>query len=314
MKNMTANDQKLLLAVSFGTSFADTREKTIGAIERRIAERFPDCTVQRCFTSRMIRKKLLERDGLRIDGPDDAIRKAQEKGIKNLIIQPLYLMHGFEHRRLMDSIKDAAPAFDTLAVGRPLLSDDSDFRLIAAAIQRNIPAPEPDTAVVLMGHGNEKKKKQAPEDSAPAQGKVDAASGQLNTAPTLEQPKPASASPQPQEELKKRDIHDNAVFEVLQETLLEAGADNYFIATVEGEPEIGDILPLIKERGFRKVILAPFMVVAGDHARNDLAGDAEDSWKSIFLQNGFEVETVLRGIGEWEEVQDLFAAHAAQLM
>lgn len=309
MKNMTANDQKLLLAVSFGTSFADTREKTIGAIERRIAERFPDCTVQRCFTSRMIRKKLLERDGLRIDGPDDAIRKAQEKGIKNLIIQPLYLMHGFEHRRLMDSIKDAAPAFDTLAVGRPLLSDDSDFRLIAAAIQRNIPAPEPDTAVVLMGHGNEKKKKHTP-----AEPKPDSASAQSITASLPEALKTDPSSTQPQGEPKKRDIHDNAVFEVLQETLLEAGADNYLIATVEGEPEIGDILPLIKERGFRKVILAPFMVVAGDHARNDLAGDDEDSWKSIFLQNGFEVETVLRGIGEWEEVQDLFAAHAALLM
>ncbi|MDO4408933.1 MAG: sirohydrochlorin cobaltochelatase, partial [Eubacteriales bacterium] len=56
--------------------------------------------------------------------------------------------------------------------------------------------------------------------------------------------------------------------------------------------------------------LAPFMVVSGDHARNDLAGDREDSWKSIFLKKGFEVETVLCGIGEWEEVQELFAAHA----
>ena len=283
MNNTTANDQRLLLAVSFGTSFADTREKTIGAIERRLEERFPDCTVQRCFTSRMIRKKLLERDGLEIYSPEQAMRNAQEKGIRELIVQPLYLMHGFEHRRLMETVREAAPSFDKLAVGKPLLSDDTDFCTMSDAVLRNLSAPEPDTAVVLMGHGNEKKKKSIPEDKKA-------------------------------ENSSARNIQDNAVFAGLQLSLRKAGADNYFVATVEGEPEIGDILPMIKERGFRKVILAPFMVVAGDHARNDLAGEDEDSWKNIFTRSGFQVETVLRGIGEWEEVQDLFAAHAAQCM
>lgn len=283
MNTTTANDQRLLLAVSFGTSFADTREKTIGAIERRLEERFPDCTVQRCFTSRMIRKKLLERDGLEIYSPEEAMRNAQEKGIRELIVQPLYLMHGFEHRRLMEAVREAAPSFDKLAVGKPLLSDDTDFSTMADAILRNLTAPEPDTAVVLMGHGNEKKTRHIPENTKA-------------------------------EIMSARDIQDNAVFAGLQQSLRKAGADNYFVATVEGEPEIGDILPVIKERGFRKVILAPFMVVAGDHARNDLAGEDEDSWKNIFTRSGFQVETVLRGIGEWEEVQDLFAAHAAQCM
>ena len=283
MNTTTANDQRLLLAVSFGTSFADTREKTIGAIERRLEERFPDCTVQRCFTSRMIRKKLLERDGLEIYSPEQAMRNAQEKGIRELIVQPLYLMHGFEHRRLMETVREAAPSFDKLAVGKPLLSDDTDFSTMADAILRNLSAPEPDTAVVLMGHGNEKKTRHIPENTKA-------------------------------EIMSARDIQDNAVFAGLQQSLRKAGADNYFVATVEGEPEIGDILPVIKERGFRKVVLAPFMVVAGDHARNDLAGEDEDSWKKIFTRSGFQVETVLRGIGEWEEVQDLFAAHAAQCM
>ena len=283
MNTTTANDQRLLLAVSFGTSFADTREKTIGAIERRLEERFPDCTVQRCFTSRMIRKKLLERDGLEIYSPEQAMRNAKEKGIRELIVQPLYLMHGFEHRRLMEAVREAAPSFDKLAVGKPLLSDDTDFSTMADAILRNLSAPEPDTAVVLMGHGNEKKTRHIPENTKA-------------------------------EIMSARDIQDNAVFAGLQQSLRKAGADNYFVATVEGEPEIGDILPVIKERGFRKVILAPFMVVAGDHARNDLAGEDEDSWKNIFTRSGFQVETVLRGIGEWEEVQDLFAAHAAQCM
>ena len=253
MNNTTANDQRLLLAVSFGTSFADTREKTIGAIERRLEERFPDCTVQRCFTSRMIRKKLLERDGLEIYSPEQAMRNAQEKGIRELIVQPLYLMHGFEHRRLMETVREAAPSFDKLAVGKPLLSDDTDFCTMADAVLRNLSAPEPDTAVVLMGHGNEKKKKSIPEDKKA-------------------------------ENSSAGDIQDNAVFAGLQQSLRKAGADNYFVATVEGEPEIGDILPVIKERGFRKVILAPFMVVAGDHGKPYSAASGNGKRCRIFLQ------------------------------
>lgn len=255
--------QKLLLAVSFGTSFEDTREKTIGAIETRIGERIPNYTVKRCFTSRIIRKKLLERDGLRIDSPEEAVLAARQRGIRELAVQPLYLMHGLEHRRLMDFLHKEAAGFDRLSIGEPLLSEDADFRIMADAICRHLPVKTPDTAVVLMGHGN-------------------AASG----------------------------FRDNAVFGFLQDALREAGADNYYIATVEGEPDLMKILPRIEERGFRKVILAPFMVVAGDHARNDLAGDDEDSWKNIFLRKGFAVEAVVRGIGEWEEVQELFAAHA----
>ena len=298
MSNPAATTPRLLLAVSFGTSFADTREKTIGAIEKCIEKRHPDCTVQRCFTSRFIRKKLLERDGLIIAGPEDAIREAKEKGIRELFVQPLYLMHGTEHRRLMELLKEAEHFFDRISVGKPLLCDDSDFLVIADAILHHLPVETKDTAVVLMGHGNEKNKKTAarnlktPDSKSPI------------TIP------PDSKDEEESDAKKERDIEDNAVFGILQDTLRKAGADNYYIATVEGEPELEDILPQICGKGFKKIILAPFMVVSGDHARNDLAGDREDSWKSIFLKKGFEVETVLCGIGEWEEVQELFAAHA----
>ena len=298
MSNPAATTPRLLLAVSFGTSFADTREKTIGAIEKCIEKRHPDCTVQRCFTSRFIRKKLLERDGLIIAGPEDAIREAKEKGIRELFVQPLYLMHGTEHRRLMELLKEAEHFFDRISVGKPLLCDDSDFLVIADAILHHLPVQTEDTAVVLMGHGNEKNKKTAarnlktPDSKSPI------------TIP------PDSKDEEESDAKKERDIEDNAVFGILQDTLRKAGAENYYIATVEGEPELEDILPQICGKGFKKIILAPFMVVSGDHARNDLAGDREDSWKSIFLKKGFEVETVLCGIGEWEEVQELFAAHA----
>ena len=303
MSNLAAGSPRLLLAVSFGTSFADTREKTIGAIEKCIEKRHPDCTVRRCFTSRFIRKKLMERDGLYIDGPEDAIRDAKEKGIRELYVQPLYLMHGTEHRRLMELLKEAEPFFDRISVGKPLLFDDSDFKIIADAILHHLPVQTEDTAVVLMGHGNEKRKKTVGRNQKITDPKFPDSTDAFSNSPDSKKAEESAAK-------QKRYIEDNAVFGILQDTLRKNGADNYFIATVEGEPELEDILPQICSRGFKKVILAPFMVVSGDHARNDLAGDREDSWKSIFLKKGFEVETVLCGIGEWEEVQELFAAHA----
>ena len=325
MSNLAAGSPRLLLAVSFGTSFADTREKTIGAIEKCIEKRHPDCIVHRCFTSRFIRKKLMECDGLYIDGPEDAIRDAKEKGIRELYVQPLYLMHGTEHRRLMELLKESEPFFDRISVGKPLLCDDSDFHVIADAILHHLPVETEDTAVVLMGHGNEKRKKTAgrnqkitdpkfpdsekvPDSYFPETQKVPDSIFPDSTAAFSNSPDSKNAEGSAAK--KERDIEDNAVFGILQDTLRKAGADNYYIATVEGEPELEDILPQICGRGFKKVILAPFMVVSGDHARNDLAGDREDSWKSIFQRKGFEVETVLCGIGEWEEVQELFAAHA----
>ena len=303
MSNLAAGSPRLLLAVSFGTSFADTREKTIGAIEKCIEKRHPDCTVRRCFTSRFIRKKLMERDGLYIDGPEDAIRDAKEKGIRELYVQPLYLMHGTEHRRLMELLKEAEPFFDRISVGKPLLFDDSDFKIIADAILHHLPVQTEDTAVVLMGHGNEKRKKTVGRNQKITDPKFPDSTDAFSNSPDSKKAEESAAK-------QKRYIEDNAVFGILQDTLRKNGADNYFIATVEGEPELEDILPQICSRGFKKVILAPFMVVSGDHARNDLAGGREDSWKSIFLKKGFEVETVLCGIGEWEEVQELFAAHA----
>ena len=245
----------------------------------------------------------MERDGLYIDGPEDAIRDAKEKGIRELYVQPLYLMHGTEHRRLMELLKEAEPFFDRISVGKPLLFDDSDFKIIADAILHHLPVQTEDTAVVLMGHGNEKRKKTVGRNQKITDPKFPDSTDAFSNSPDSKKAEESAAK-------QKRYIEDNAVFGILQDTLRKNGADNYFIATVEGEPELEDILPQICGRGFKKVILAPFMVVSGDHARNDLAGGREDSWKSIFLKKGFEVETVLRGIGEWEEVQELFAAHA----
>ena len=278
---MVGKSEKALLAVSFGTTFAQTRERTIGAIERKLADRFPDREVRRSFTSRMIRKKLLERDGLRVDSPQEALERALEDGVRDMVVQPLYLMHGQEHLRLMETVEKYKSSFDRLAVGKPLLAGRRDCEVMAEAIGRHIPAAKGITgtsAVVMMGHGTD------PEKAKRLPGQPDLFAGG----------------------------DANAVYRILQETLREKGMDDHYIATVEGEPRIEDILPLVCRPEIRGVVLAPLMIVAGDHAVHDLAGEEEDSWKNLFARRGLQVETALQGIGEWEEVQELFAEHAIE--
>ncbi|MDO5477270.1 MAG: sirohydrochlorin cobaltochelatase [Eubacteriales bacterium] len=310
-----------LLAVSFGTSYQETREKTIGAIERRMADRFPDLDVRRCFTSRMIRRKLLERDGLRIEGPEEAIRRAAEKGIAELTVQPLYLMHGTGHRRLTEILQAYRADFTGIAVGKPLLTDERDFRILADAVLRHLPAADEKTAVVLMGHGTpvrrkngEQKPEGRTEGDPPSETTGDFVKGipAPGTAEDNEKGNPASGKTDDPAGLAEAALRDNAVFRILQQTFREKGAEHCFVATVEGELPPEKILSQIREQGFDRIVLAPFMIAAGGHALHDLAGEGEDSWKNLFLREGFEVETVLEGIGAWEEVQNLFADHAAE--
>lgn len=252
--------EKAILVVSFGTTFKETREKTIGAIERCIQEAYPEYSVRRCFTSGMIISRLFKRDGLKIDNPEEAFQKAAGEGIREIVVQPTHLMDGNEYNKLMAVAENYKDKFEKMTVGAPLLTDEEDFGIIADAILNHLPVQGEKCAVLLMGHGT--------------------------------------------------DAPSNAVYRRMEECLHKAGAKDHYIATVEGEPEIDDVLPILKEKGYEKVILSPFMIVAGDHATNDLAGDEEDSWKSILVREGYEVGTVLRGIGEWEEVQKLFVKHA----
>ena len=263
--NQNGIGEKEVLVVSFGTTYAETREKTIGAIEDTIEKAFPGYAVRRSFTSGIIRKKLAERDGILIDSPEEAFQRAVDNGVKELIIQPTHLMDGREYHKLMDALASYAPSFEKLNVGLPLLMDAEDFLTVAAAIRTHLPVEEENTAVVLMGHGT--------------------------------------------------DVDSNAVYAQMQEFLNNDDEDEqeYFIATVEGTPTITDVLTEIWNSAmYLDIILAPFMVVAGDHAANDLAGDEEESWKKIFINHGYRVSTVLQGIGEWPEVQELFVKHALE--
>lgn len=262
-RNQDGIGEKEVLVVSFGTTFAETRQKTISAIEEAIEKAFPGYAVRRAFTSGMIRSKLAKRDGILIDGPEEALERAVRSGVKELIVQPTHLMDGKEYNKLMDVLVRFAPSFEKVTAGLPLLSSPEDFTAVAKAVRTHLPVTEENTAVVLMGHGT--------------------------------------------------DAPSNAVYAEMQSVLNEGDEDEqeYFIATVEGTPTVTDVLTEIWESAaYLDIILAPFMIVAGDHAANDLAGEEEDSWKTIFLNHGYRVQTQLQGIGEWQEIQELFAEHA----
>ncbi len=251
-----------ILAVSFGTSYNDSRDITIGAVEEAIAKAFPEYEVRRAFTAQIIIDKLAERDGLEIDNVTQALDRAVADGIKTLIVQPTHLMNGLEYADLVKELEDYKSDFDKVVLGEPLLTSDKDFETVMNAITAATKeyAQDEETAVVFMGHGTE--------------------------------------------------AESNQVYSTLQEKLTGAGFENYYIGTVEAAPTLEDVMALLKEKGtYKKVVLEPLMVVCGDHANNDMAGDEEDSWKTLLTQEGYEVECVLKGLGELPEIQQMYVEH-----
>lgn len=260
----TVAGNQVILVVSFGTSYNDSREVTIGAIEKAIEEANPDYEVRRAFTSQIIIDKLKERDGLEIDNVEEALDRAVADGIKTLVVQPTHLMNGFEYADLDTALKDYEGKFDKVVLAQPLLTSDADFDAVISAITEHTESyDDGETAICFMGHGTE--------------------------------------------------ADSNAVYEKLQEKITAAGFENYFVGTVEAEPSLEDVIAAVKEKGsYKKVVLEPLMVVAGDHANNDMAGDEEDSWKSTFEAEGFEVECLLEGLGQNEAIQKIYVEHTKE--
>lgn len=254
-------DKKAILVVSFGTSYNDTRDATIGAIEKAIADKNPEYEVRRAFTSQIIIDKLKERDNLEIDNVKQAMERLIADGVGTLICQPTHVMNGFEYDDMKREVEAYAQNFETLKFGTPLLTATQDYRDVVTAIQQEFSVPE-DTALVLMGHGTEH--------------------------------------------------FANNTYAALAYHFNHSGSKNIFVGTVEGFPDLDSTIADVKALGVKKVILAPLMVVAGDHATNDMAGDEEGSWKTVFKSEGFEVECVLKGLGEYPSIQDLYVAHVAQ--
>ena len=255
-----AASDKAILVVSFGTSFNNSRNITIGGVENALREAFPDYQIRRAFTAQIIIDKLAQRDGIVIDNVTEALDRAVADGIKTLVVQPTHLMNGFEYTDLKDELDKYADKFEKLALAEPLLTSEEDFSAVADAIMAKTAAyDDGKTAIVFMGHGTE--------------------------------------------------AESNGVYAHMQEVLAGKNAANYYIGTVEAEPSLEDVLGAIEGKGYEKVVLEPLMVVAGDHANNDMAGDEEDSWKTAFTGAGYEVTCLLDGLGQVYEAQALYVAH-----
>ncbi len=286
-RNQDEIGENEILVVSFGTSFNDSRVADIKGIEDALQEAFLDWSVRRAFTAQIIINHVQARDGEYIDNMDQALDRAVANGVKNLIIQPTHLMHGAEYDELMEAVEAYQGQFETVKVAEPLLGEvGTDAAVINA-----------DKAVVAEAITTEAVK-DAGYDSLDA-AKEDGVAfvflghGTSHTA--------------------------KVSYSQMQTQMGELGYDNVFIGTVEGEPEetaCEAVIDAVAQAGYKKVILRPLMVVAGDHANNDMAGDDEDSWKRIFTASGkFDsVDTQITGLGSIDAIQQLYVAHTKDVI
>ena len=276
-----------ILVVSFGTSFNDSRVADIKGIEDAIQEANPGWSVRRAFTAQIIINHVQARDGEKIDNMDQALERAVANGVKNLVVQPTHLMHGAEYDELVEAVNNYSDKFESVKIAEPLLGEVGDDASVVNEDKKAVAELITAEAVKTAGFDSL--------DAAKEDGTafVFMGHGTSHTA--------------------------KVSYSQMQAQMNDLGYDNVFIGTVEGEPEetsCENVIEAVKNAGFKKVVLRPLMVVAGDHANNDMAGDDEDSWQSQFIASGnFDgVESQIAGLGEIEGIQQLYVAHTAAVL
>lgn len=258
-------EKKAILVVSFGTSYRQSLEENIGAVERYIADSYPDYEIRRAFTSQMVIDKIKRRDEVSIDNMEEAMNRLVKDGFDHLVIQPTHVMNGCEYDKMMAAAAPYEDTFASVKYGKPLLGEEKDYdSLIQILLNETESFQKDQTAFVCMGHGTEH--------------------------------------------------HANEVYERLNVQLRKSGHFNYYIGTVEATPTLEDVIAEVKKEDYKRVVLLPLMIVAGDHANNDMAGDEEDSWKTAFVSEGYEVECMLKGMGSYKGVQEMFLNHVTAAM
>ncbi|MDO4789140.1 MAG: sirohydrochlorin cobaltochelatase [Johnsonella sp.] len=263
-------EEKAILAVSFGTSHEDTRKKTIDKIEEEIAKSFPECRLYRAWTSKVIIRILKNREGIEIDGVEEAMQRMKADKIRKVIIQPTHIINGIEYELMKEEAKKHMHEFESICFGAPLLNADEDYEAVVEIFAKLKKEWEkaPDEgrkegkkkrAYLLMGHGSSH--------------------------------------------------YANAAYAALDYRFKDKGLEDFFVGTVEAYPGIENIIKKLKASGYERALLFPLMIVAGDHAKEDMAGEDPSSWKSILQENRIEAEAILMGLGEIEEIRTLLLSH-----
>ena len=279
-RNQDEIGENELLVVSFGTSFNDSRVADIKGIEDALQAAYPDWSVRRAFTAQIIINHIQARDGEKIDNMTQALDRAVANGVKNLVVQPTHLMHGAEYDEMCEAIEAYKDQFESVSIAEPMLGEvGSDATAINAdkeAVAKAI------TAAAVSEAGFESL--EAAKDAGTAF--VFMGHGTAHVA--------------------------KVTYSQMQTQMQNLGYENVFIGTVEGEPEETSaeaVIEAVKAAGYTNVVLRPLMVVAGDHANNDMAGSDDDSWKTMFEAAGFTVDCQIHGLGEIADVQALYVAH-----
>ena len=281
-RNQDEIGENELLVVSFGTSFNDSRAQDIKGIEDALAAAYPDWSVRRAFTAQIIINHVEARDDEVIDNMQQALDRAVANGVKNLVVQPTHLMHGAEYDEMTEAIDEYKDKFESVAIAEPMLGEVGDDATVINDDKKAVAQAITDEACKTAGYDS---MEAAAEDGTAF---VFMGHGTSHTA--------------------------NVTYDQMQTQMEDLGFTNAFIGTVEGEPEdtaCEEVIAKVKDAGFKKVVLRPLMVVAGDHANNDMAGDDDDSWKSQFEASGAfdSVDCQIEGLGRVAAVEDLYVAH-----
>ena len=279
-RNQDEIGEKELLVVSFGTSFNDSRVADIKSIEDALQAANPDWSVRRAFTAQIIINHIQARDGEKIDNMEQALERAIANGVKQLVVQPTHLMHGAEYDEMCAAIDKVRDQFDSVEIAEPMLGEvDNDATVINADKEAVAKAV---VAAALEESGYESTA--AAKDAGVAY--VLMGHGTAHVA--------------------------KVTYSQMATQMANLGYENVFVGTVEGEPEETSceaVIEAVKNAGYTTVVLRPLMVVAGDHANNDMAGADEDSWKTMFEAAGFTVNCQISGLGRIADVQALYVAH-----
>lgn len=261
-------ERDAILVMSFGTTFKETREKTINAVLRDVQQAYPQVKVMLAFTSHIVIKRVKKNEGICYPTPEEALQQLKDEGYTRIALVSLDIIPGIEYDYKRAVFDTCQSKFYRMTLGTPLMywqgqeEKRDDIADVMRAVTAELPILAAEEAVLLMAHGT---------------------------------PHPA-----------------NAYYAVMQERLAQLGKERVYIYSVEGRPHLDDVLPKLKAQRVKKVTLVPLMLVAGDHAINDMASDAPDSHKSILESEGFQVQTILRGLGENAAVRKIFVTHAKE--